>query len=83
MDDYDDDDLYDEPPTPEPTPQQAPAAPTASLIMEEEEIPFTEDFNDSHIIDMPERKDATILPKEVRKESDRHKKKKKKKNKND
>jgi len=78
MDDYDDDDLYDEPPTPEPTPQ-APAAPSASLIIEEEEIPYTEEYKDTHIIDMPERKDPTILPKEVRKESGRHKKKKKNK----
>ena len=61
-------------PTPTPT---APSAPSASLIIEEEEIPHTEELTDTHVIDMPERTIPTILPQEVRKESGRKKKKKK------
>ena len=62
-DDFDDDDLYEAPP---PT-QSNPPTPTPSLIIEEQEQ-MPEDFVDnSHIIDMPERKTPTILPKEVEK----------------
>ena len=62
-DDFDDDDLYEAPP---PT-QSNPPTPTPSLIIEEQEQ-MPEDFVDNnHIIDMPERKTPTILPKEVEK----------------
>jgi len=71
MDEFDEDDINEEP-TP---PTNAPAPPRASIIMEEEEIPYAEAVNDTHTIDMPERKNPTILPKEVRKESGRHKNK--------
>ena len=84
MDEFDDDDLYDDDlyeAPPQPPTQSNPPTPTPSLIIEEQEQ-MPEDFVDnSHIIDMPERKTPTILPKEV--EKGIRKGKNKNRNKND
>ena len=71
MEEFDEEDMNEQ----QSAPTNAPEPPRASIIMEEQEIPYAEDVSDSHTIDMPERKTPTILPKEVARDRGRHKKK--------